>query len=145
MPISKWIEIYKQGSAKLGSKDINLALVAIKAQPRPDQQMRESFVVALEALKEVKAKNIAFVFTWPETLDMNALEEEDEDDPDSKEFAGKPKWEVYLSELTKKIPSALDGVPPKDINKFFFSFEDGKTGKKTTQDELLQWLAKVSP
>ena len=102
-------------------------------------------MVTLEALKEVEAKNIGFVFTWCDSIDVNALEEEDSDDEESKEYAGKPKWEVFLAELTKEIPSVLNDVLAKDRTKFFYSKEDGKTGKATTQDELIQWLAEVCP
>ena len=88
---------------------------------------------ALKAIKGLGAGNVAIVFTCCDGLDMMEINK-----------SGIPRYKAWLDALKKTSLMKIDGgdafCNTGADRVFFFSGEAGKSGPKTTQNELIGFI-----
>lgn len=121
--------------AEQNSEPIHMVLVAFRASARPYIGQQEDLLTVFEAISNLDARNVGVIFTFCDDKNMNEMVKKERN---SAELIA--QWKAWLNCLAKSVKLDTFSSMP-DSNVFLFNDYGGKTGQKTTQDDLLTWIS----
>lgn len=133
MPLNVWIENYKK-AAKEYTEPVSLTLIGFKACIRPTNEQKMDVITTLEAVQGLKSENLAVVFTFCDTINMETTNAN-----------GVLKYRAWIDTIGRFVknqdPDGMFQDLPDD-RLLLFKSTDCQWGPATTTEQLHQFIAK---